>query len=316
LLLPLFVSAYSNPGACSGACNTHDPSLIQRTSDGKWFRFGTGGGIGISSASSISGPYTYLGVALSGGSSISLTGNTDLWAPDVHYVAGTYYMYYAVSTFGSQSSAIGVATSTTLEVGSWTDHGATGVASASGKAYNAIDPTLLMVSSTSYQLSFGSFWSDIYQVSFASPPLKVSSSATASQLSYNSTGAHAQEGSYIFWSSSTSYYYLLISAGTCCGYDTSLPAAGDEYRIIMGRSTSPTGPFLDKDGKDMKVGGGSTLLKSHGTVYGPGGQGVYTGSSLGAVLYYHYADTTIGLADSQYLFGWNVLTFSDGWPAV
>lgn len=57
-------------------------------------------------------------------------------------------MYYAVSTFGSQNSAIGVATSSTMEVGSWTDHGATGVASSAGKLYNAIDPNLILVGST------------------------------------------------------------------------------------------------------------------------------------------------------------------------
>jgi len=316
LLFPLLVSAYSNPGACSGACNTHDPSLIQRTSDGTWFLFSTGGGIGISTASSISGSFTSVGEVLSSGSKIDLTGNTDLWAPDVHYVSGTYYLYYAVSTFGSQSSAIGVATSTTLEPGSWTDHGATGIASASGKAYNAIDPNLLEVSSTEFLFSFGSFWDDIYGVTFASPPLTAASGASSSQLSYNSSGTHAQEGSFRYYSSSTGYYYLLISSGICCGYDTSLPSPGDEYRIIMGRSTSPTGPFVDKDGKDMTAGGGSTLLKSHGYVYGPGGQGVYTASSLGDVLYYHYADTDVGLADADYLFGWNVLTYSSGWPAV
>jgi len=45
-------------------------------------------------------------------------------------------------------------------------------------------------------------------------------------------------------------------------------------------------------------------------------RGVYTGSSLGDVLYYHYADKNVGLADSEYLFGWNVLSYSSGWPVV
>lgn len=79
LLLPLLVSAYSNPGVCSGACNTHDPALIQRTSDGTWFLFSTGGGIGVASASSIDGSFTAIGDVLADGSSIDLTGNTDLW---------------------------------------------------------------------------------------------------------------------------------------------------------------------------------------------------------------------------------------------
>lgn len=66
-------------------------------------------------------------------------------APDVQLVGSTYYMYYAISTFGTQNSAIGVATSPTMEVGSWTDLGATGIASSTGKDYNAIDPNLIKV---------------------------------------------------------------------------------------------------------------------------------------------------------------------------
>lgn len=312
LLFGALVESYGNPGACSGACWSHDPAVIQRASDGTYFRFSTGSGIQITKATSLSGPWTIQGYALPSGSSIDLDGNTDLWAPDVHLVGDLYYMYYAVSTFGSQNSAIGLATSSTMEVGTWTDHGATGVASSSSKPYNAIDPNLIDVSGT-YYLNFGSFWHDIYQVEMDSSALTKGSNS-AYNIAYNSTGTDAEEGSYMFYYSG--YYYLLISSGICCGYDTSLPAAGAEYRIIMCRSTSATGGFVDKDGKACTANGGSTLLKSHGTVYGPGGQGVFTDSSLGLVLYYHYADTTGSIADSAYLFGWNQITWSDGWPVV
>ena len=97
-LFGVSVDAYSDPGACSGSCwvshylstyhiqsldtdkyQSHDPAVIQRTSDNKYFRFSTGSGIQITTASSIAGPWTIQGYALSGGSSIDLTGNTDLW---------------------------------------------------------------------------------------------------------------------------------------------------------------------------------------------------------------------------------------------
>ena len=81
------VYAYSNPGACSGACNTHDPSVIQRASDGTYFRFSTGNEIEIAKASSISGPWTNQGSAITGGSSIDLDGNTDLWASAYHILS-------------------------------------------------------------------------------------------------------------------------------------------------------------------------------------------------------------------------------------
>jgi arabinan endo-1,5-alpha-L-arabinosidase len=73
---------------------------------------------------------------LPNGSSIDNPGRKDPWAPDVHLVGDEYFLYYAVSTFGSQVSAIGLATSSTMEPGTWTDKGGVGVASKKGQAYN------------------------------------------------------------------------------------------------------------------------------------------------------------------------------------
>lgn len=74
-VLPI-VQAYSNPGACSGACWAHDPSIAKR-SDGTYFKFNTGGGMEIATAKSIAGPWTLVGHVLPSGSSIN--GATDLW---------------------------------------------------------------------------------------------------------------------------------------------------------------------------------------------------------------------------------------------
>jgi hypothetical protein len=71
--------AYGAPGTCSGACNIHDPALIRRESDGKYFRFSTGNRISYASAPAIGGPWTVLGSILPDGSSINLPGNDDLW---------------------------------------------------------------------------------------------------------------------------------------------------------------------------------------------------------------------------------------------
>ena len=271
-LLSLFaqsVNAYADPGACSGACWAHDPSIIQRSSDGLYFKFNTGSGMEIATSSSLSGPWTIKGSVLPGGTSITTAGQTsDMWAPDVHKVGNVYFLYYAVSTFGSQNSAIGLATSSTMDPGSWSDKGSVGVSSSSSKPYNAIDPNLVQVGS-SYLLTFGSFWGDIYQVALNSAATKGGGGASY-QLAYNPSGSHAVEGSYIFYYSG--YYYLTWSAGICCGYDTNKPASGAEYKIMMCMSTSAAGGFVDQNGADCKNGGGSVLLASHGTTYGPGGQ--------------------------------------------
>jgi arabinan endo-1,5-alpha-L-arabinosidase len=102
-----------------------------------------------------------------------------------------------------------------MDPGSWTDVGATGIASVAGKAYNAIDPNLILVGST-YYMNFGSFWHDIYQVEMNSAATKPA--GTSYNIEYDATGTHPCEGSYMFYYSG--YYYLLWSRGVCCGYDT------------------------------------------------------------------------------------------------
>lgn len=130
-------------------------------------------------------------------------------------VGSLYYMYYTVSTFGSQVSQIGIATSSTMMPGTWTDLGATGIKSVAGSAYNAIDGNLVTVGS-SYYLNFGSFWGGIYQAQLSADAKKVATGAT--NIEFNSVGTRPSEGSYMFYYSG--YYYLLWSYGICCGYDT------------------------------------------------------------------------------------------------
>lgn len=45
-------------------------------------------------------------------------------------------------------------------------------------------------------------------------------------------------------------------------------------------------------------------------------RGVFEDSSLGLVLYYHYADRSGAIGDGNYKFGWNKLSWSGGWPVV
>jgi arabinan endo-1,5-alpha-L-arabinosidase len=200
----------------------------------------------------------------------------------VRKVGDYYYLYYSVSTFGSQSSAIGLARSSTMDYGTWTDLGSAGITSSSSKPYNAIDPNLIQVGS-SYYMMFGSYWKGIYQAQMKSTPTAASGSAT--QMVYSSDG-EVVEGAYMF--KYGSYYYLFYSKGQCCGYDSSKPASGKEYRVLVCRSTSATSGFVDKSGTSCASGGGTAVLESHGYVYGPGGQGVYQDPTYGPVLYYHY----------------------------
>lgn len=308
-------AAYPNPGACSGVCvNTHDPALIRR-SDGTYFRFSTGGGIAVHSAPDISGPWTYKGAAIQGDSKVKLSGYSgemDEWAPDIREVGGKYYLYYsavrAVPFDGHNLAAVGVATSSSMDIGTWTDHGSTGITSNDNSEFNAIDQNLFEENGQYYMI-FGSYESGIYQSVMKNPPTK-SQPNTYAKLSFG----EAEEGPVMF--SHGSYNYLFFSQGQCCSLDVSKPASGKEYKIQVCRSKPGSMDFRDKSGKACVDGGGTTVLASHGHVYAPGGQGVYNDPTYGPVVYYHYVDTRIGYADGQKQFGWNKLDFSSGWPVA
>ncbi|PPJ51297.1 hypothetical protein CBER1_07868 [Cercospora berteroae] len=320
LTIAAAATTYPNPGPCTGECtNTHDPSIIRHSDSGTYYKFSTGGTIAIHTSPSISGPWTFACQMLGSPSQIHVPGNpgTDLWAPEVIRVGEKegYHVYYSVSSFGTQISRIGVAASKTMACGSWIDQGSTGVESQTGDAYNAIDASLLHDEDEgAWRMTFGSFWSNIYQVEMESPPVARVEGAESKQLAFEPEGEHPEEGPALV--KYGGYYYLFFSWGKCCGYDASRPGVGEEYRIKVCRSTSATGGFVDKSGKDCTSGGGTVVLESHGNIYGPGGQSVYNDSKDGWLLVYHYVDTTIGFADGQKQFGWNKLDWSSGWPVA
>ena len=91
-----------------------------------------------------------------------------IWAPDIHHDKGQYYLYYSISAFGKNTSAIGVATNKTLDAASsdfkWTDHGMV-IQSVPGKTdFNAIDPNVIKDENNTPWMVFGSFWGGIKQV--------------------------------------------------------------------------------------------------------------------------------------------------------
>ncbi|KAJ5660000.1 hypothetical protein N7507_006451 [Penicillium longicatenatum] len=308
-------TTYPAVGFCMGDCWTHDPGMVQRESDGMYFRFSTGSGVNTMMSPSLAGPWVNEGPALPHGSIIKLDGvdSMDIWAPDVHYDSGIYYMYYVVSKLGTQNSQVGVATSTTMEPGSWTDHGVIGLP-ASGD-YNRIDPNWITINGKQY-MQFGSYWKDLFQVEMESP-LKVGGAAPH-QLAFNASLNHREEASFMF--QHEDYYYLLFSGGVAGSYTDTSPPQGEEYRIHMCRSKSGLGDFVDMAGVSCLNSGGTILLQSHDQIYAPGGQGVIHDMELGPVLYYQYYPLELkqagGVGNDGFRYGWNPLGFKDGWPYV
>jgi arabinan endo-1,5-alpha-L-arabinosidase len=240
----------------SGNLGTHDPVVI--FADGVYYLFATGNGIAAKTSRNLlawtGAPDVFS--AIPSWVSGKLSGVTNMWAPDVSYFGGSYHLYYSVSTFGSKKSCIGHATRMNLATGSWTDHGAV-LCSNVGTSddFNAIDPNVVLDEDGTPWLAFGSFWSGIKMV-------KLDASGTRSGSEIHALAHHSSiEGSFIVHQ--CGYYYLFVSFGACCGdpYD---------YNIRVGRSKSVTGPYLDKEGKDMMDGGGTLLVKGNSSWTAPG----------------------------------------------
>lgn len=165
LLVLLGVIGLSGPTqATETDCSAHDPSRIVRGKDGTYWLYGTGRGIRQFSSRdrlhwtehSPVFPQSPAWVA----TAVPANTKNYAWAPDVIASGGKYFLYYCYSSFGSKTSAIGVAVSTTLAPDSWTD---TGLVLQSGPdtSYNAIDPCPMKDASGKLWLSCGSFFSGI-----------------------------------------------------------------------------------------------------------------------------------------------------------
>ncbi|WP_245642283.1 family 43 glycosylhydrolase [Nonomuraea candida] len=134
--------AYPRPGPVTGDIGVHDPTVVKR-SDGTYLLAYTGDNIPLKTSNDRTA-WRNVGPAFPGGVPWAhpYTNNSNqIWAPDLTYVNGRYYMYYSASSNGSSRSAIFLATSTTGAAGSWRHEGLI-YESRAGDNFNAIDPTL------------------------------------------------------------------------------------------------------------------------------------------------------------------------------
>ena len=301
-LIPSSASAYPNPGRVTGDVVVHDPTMI-RNSSGRYLLYGTGGGLGYKTSTDRIA-FTNGGDAFGGKPGWWSSYASEAWAPDISYQGGKYLLYYAVSTFGSNKSAIGLATSSTGLPGSWSDQG-TVYTSTTSSDYNAIDPNLFVDGDGKWWLSFGSWWTGIKMIQINPATGKqLSSNTTRYSLASRPTGTKAVEAPYIV--KRGGYYYLFASYDTCCAGTSST------YKVKVGRASGVTGPYYDKNGVAMTNNGGTPVLESHGSVIGPGGQSIMNDAD-GDLIVYHYYD---GNDNGTPKLGINLLNWSSGWPVA
>ena len=293
-------AAYPLPGRVTGNTGVHDPSIVRRPA-GDYLLAHTGDNIALKTSPDRTA-FRNAGAAFPGGAPWTTTytgGSRNLWAPDISYQGGRYVMYYSASTFGSNRSAIFLATSATGASGTWTNEGLV-IESRTSDNFNAIDPNLVVDTSGRWWLSFGSFWSGIKLVEL-NPATGKRSNATIRGIAGRNGGAIeapviARHGN---------YYYLWVSFDRCC------QGAASTYRVMVGRSTSVTGPFTDRNGTPMTSGGGTQVLAGHGNIHGPGHQAVLADTDAEALVYHYYAN------NGASLLGINLIGYdAAGWPFV
>jgi len=299
-----------------GDLRTHDPALVVGDEGEPWYVFSTGDvrvGLGAPQVRrSTDGGHTWQDVGTVWDAATRpqwvyerVPGVENFWAPEVVEHDGTWYLYYAASTFGSNRSVIGLATSPTLDPDDpaygWVDQGEV-IASEPGRDnWNAIDAGVLDVDGTPW-LALGSFWGGIQLVELAWPDGKPADAAAPPVTIASRIGRpNAIEAPYLV--ERDGWYYLFVSRDACCqGSDST-------YSIAVGRAREVTGPYVDREGRDMAADGGEALLSTRGDMVGPGGQSYSRGH-----LAYHWYDAAAG---GDFRLGIRELAWdAEGWPVA
>lgn len=263
LLAPFAASAAEPVGRRD--LRVHDPSTIVRA-EGAWWLFGTGQRLLVARSPDLR-TWRRVGPAFPNAPAWAAEvapGNkrAHYWAPDVIRAGGRWLLYYSVSEFGKNISAIALATSPVLDPADpahkWKDEGIV-LRSGQQDDFNAIDPSLLLDRDGRLWMAFGSFWAGLFLVELdPATGLRLDPSAPPVQLAWSEqieAPTLYQRGDYT---------YLFINEGYCCrGRDST-------YRVLVGRSRAVTGPYLDDKGVDLRERGGRLLLGTRGDFIGPG----------------------------------------------
>jgi arabinan endo-1,5-alpha-L-arabinosidase len=228
-----------------------------------------------------------------------------LWAPDVIQVDGRWLLYYSVSTWGKNTSAIGLLTNATLNPADprfgWRDAGVV-IASMATNNYNTIDPAAFRDVDGRLWLSFGSFWSGLKLVEL--------DPRTGLRLAPNSPLrplAHKDKIEAPFLHRRDTNYFLFLNWGQCC------QGTNSTYEIRVGRAERITGPYRDRDGVELLSGGGTLVLNSAGRFIGPGHAGIIQVGNTEWFSFHYYDGENRGRAT----LGLRKLTWdAEGWPVV
>jgi arabinan endo-1,5-alpha-L-arabinosidase len=274
--------------------------------------------------------WTYVGEAFAGNRPAYATTSAGLWAPEIAYFpeTGLYHLYYTVTetTLPGGGSAIGVATSDG-PTGPWTHatspavepHGADCCGPDSRRW--VFDPEVLQTDEADY-LYYGSYFGGISVRELIDDGL-----ATDPSTQTNVAIANKYEGAEV--EERDGWYYLFVSATDCCRG----PATG--YAVLVGRSESPLGPFVDREGvplnddegpneadpTDGRAGGTPVITQNGNRWIGVGHNTVFVDHDGQWWTIYHAVDVTdpyfegaTGFTKRPALL--DAIDWVDGWPVL
>ncbi len=213
-----------------------------------------------------------------------------VWAPDVIRWHGRWWLSYSCSTFGKNGSAIGLLSNRKLSFPLWHDEGCIVTSREGRDEWNAIDPNFVIDDQDQPWLVWGSFWDGIQlarldttmHMAKGEKPRTIArrySPGNKNRMDNPTSkyaGTNAIEAPFIM--KHGGWYYLFVSWDYCC------MGSKSTYRVAVGRSRTVDGPYLDREGRDMREGGGTLLIEGdkqrfeaigHCAAYHMNGEDVY-----------------------------------------
>lgn len=278
LLLGLPLTNGAQPPTASGLLNpfAHDPVMAYE--DSVYHLYATGLGISELTSSDLEHwnivPHPVMSVIPQWARDSVPGFDRHVWAPDIIRWNDTWYMAYSCSTFGRNTSAIGLMSNKKLSGPlPWLDEGCIVASRADRDNWNAIDPNFVVDDDGQPWLTYGSFWDGIQLVRLDSTlhvaagerPTTIArryspnDSTAAPNPTSKYAGRNAIEAPFIFRHGG--YYYLFVSHDYCCRGSKS------NYKVVVGRSRNVAGPYVDAAGHPMLEGGGLLVIEGDHSQY-------------------------------------------------
>ncbi len=238
-----------------------------------------------------------------------------VWAPDIIRWHDRWWLAYSCSTFGKNTSAIGLMSADRLN-GQWKDEGCLVASKEKRDNWNAIDPCLVVDDNDQMWMTWGSFWDGIQIAEAPLSPSEASTIARRYRLNdpnapENPTsqfaGRNAIEAPFIL--KHDGWYYLFVSWDYCCR------GAKSNYRVAVGRSKTVDGPYTDREGKPMTEGGGTLFIEGDKHEFEAAGHcAAYDLPTGGTIFICHGYSTKMNGA--SILIQKEIKWTSDGWPTL